>query len=496
MLTPSLEEFKLLGKKSNLVPVFKEIISDLDTPVSAFKKIDSGNYSFLLESVERGEWIGRYSFLGTQPSMTLEVKGNDFFLKDLKTGNTESGVTDDPLSKLDELMGRFNLAEFEGLPPFLGGAVGFAGYDIIRNYEQIGAEKPDPANLPDLMFMITDSFLVFDHLKHKILVFAIARIDDNEDSYYQASSKIGEMIGRLKSPLKQDGFTEEDKFDGFSSNFSKEEYEKAVEASKEYIFAGDVFQVLPSQRLEARATIPPFEIYRALRVVNPSPYMCYLKFGDIHILGSSPEALIRVQGRRVESHPIAGTVPRGENPSEDDYLGNQLLNDEKEKAEHLMLVDLARNDLGRVCESGTVTVDRFMELERYSHVIHMVSVVSGKLMEGMTSMDALRASFPAGTVTGAPKVRAMQIINELEPIARGPYGGIYGYYSFNGDLDTGITIRTIIIRGEKLFVQAGGGVVADSVPEKEYLESMNKAKGMLKAVELAREEFGNAVSDR
>ncbi len=486
MFTPSLEEFVELAKQGNLVPVYREILADTETPVSAFMKIDDGPYAYLLESVEGGEKWARYSFLGSRPSVVLRRTAGEWsMVKDGRPIKTPKGR--DPLEVLQRLLARYRPVPVRGLPRFSGGAVGFLGYDVVSEFERLPMREKEGLSVPDLAFVITDTLLIFDNAHHMIKVVSNALIGHGgpERAYRKACEKIERIIRKLKRgrplPERKPG-------DGpptFISNMPRPEFEKMVRRGKEYITAGDVIQVVLSQRFDAPVRCAPFDVYRALRLVNPSPYMFYLKLDDTHIVGSSPEILVRCEEGNIALRPIAGTRRRGETEEQDRALEQELLADEKERAEHLMLVDLGRNDVGRVAETGTVEVDEFMAVERYSHVMHLVSNVTSRLKKGKNVFDLLRSCFPAGTVSGAPKIRAMEIIEELEPTRRGPYAGAVGYFSFSGNMDTCITIRTLVIREGKASVQAGGGIVADSDPAAEYQESANKAKGMMRAIELA-----------
>ncbi|MCX5749001.1 MAG: anthranilate synthase component I [Candidatus Saganbacteria bacterium] len=486
MYFPNKNEFLELSKKGNLIPVYREIIADTETPVSALSKI-AGKYSFLLESVEGGENLARYSFLGCDPEILFRSKGGDIEIISVsgkrKTTEKKKG---DPLKALKEVLGKYKPVDIEGLPRFHGGAVGYIGYDTVRFFENIPDKNRDELKVPDCQFLLTDTFLAFDHVKHKIIVISNAFIEnDPQGAYDKAVAKIEAIAKKLKKasslrPLDISGKKKQLKIE---SNTSKNEFEKSVEAAKEYIKAGDVIQVVLSQRLSTGAAITPLDVYRSLRTINPSPYMYYFSFDGMHLIGSSPEVMVRLENGTATVRPIAGTMPRGKDENEDKALEKELLSDEKEKAEHIMLVDLARNDLGRVCETGTIKISDFMSIERYSHVMHIVTNVSGKLSSGKDAFDLFAASFPAGTVSGAPKVRAMEIIDELENVKRGPYAGAVGYFDFRGNLDTCITIRTILMIGKKAYIQAGAGIVADSVPEKEYFESLNKARALLKAIE-------------
>ena len=475
MYYPTLEEVKKHERDGNLVPIYREIIADLETPVSAFLKVNRGGYSFLLESVEGGQRLARYSFIGTEPYTVLTTKGED------KTN---------PLPPVTEELKKYKTVPVSGLPRFCGGAVGYLAYETITRFEELPSPNHDPLGLPESLFMFVDTMLVFDHVTHKIKVLSHVHLDgDIEAAYQQAVDKIDNLVARLSQPLppNQHNKAATHHMNGYklSSNFSKEKFESSVLKIKQYITAGEAIQVVLSQRLAQRTDIAPFEIYRALRTINPSPYMFFLDFSDFHIIGASPEILVRVEDGLVMTRPLAGTRPRGKSPNEDLMLEQELRSDEKERAEHIMLVDLGRNDIGRVSEPGTVEVSDLMDVERYSHVMHLVTHVQGKLRYDMTAFDALRACFPAGTVSGAPKVRAMEIIAELEPEKRGPYAGAVGYFSFSGNMDMAIAIRTMVMTKGVAYVQAGGGIVYDSVPEREYEESMNKAQALLKAINQA-----------
>jgi anthranilate synthase component 1 len=492
------QDFKQKAKDgANLIPVYKEILADMETPVSAFQKIAMGTeYAYLLESVEGGESLGRYSFLGSNPFIIFQGKGN--VVEVSRDGEIERFEGVDPLMHLLGFMNEFQsarLSDLSGLPRFFGGAVGYIGYDYVRCIEDIPDTNSDPINLPDVLFVLTDTILVFDHVRHTIKVIANVWLkdDDIEGAYQGAMDKIAEIIERLKQilPPKNEIFPITDTISeiDIQSNVTKHEFENSVLKAKEYIAAGDIFQIVLSQRFQVPVNADALSLYRALRWVNPSPYMFLLKFGKLSLIGSSPELLVRVDEEIVETRPIAGTRPRGKNKQEDEFYEKDLLSDPKELAEHVMLVDLGRNDIGRVCEYSSITLPEFEIIERYSHVMHIVTSVKGKLAPDKNYLDALRACFPAGTVTGAPKVRAMEIIDELETSKRGPYAGCIGYFSFSGNMDTCITIRTMVMHEGTVYVQAGAGIVADSEPEKEYEETRNKAKGMLKAVAIAEQLY-------
>ena len=472
MYYPTLEEVRQLKQYGNLVPVCRDIQADLETPVSAYLKIACGNYSFLLESVEGGERLARYSFIGTEPSLVI------------RTGN-ENPV--DPLKLVERELAQFRPVPIANLPRFHGGMVGYLSYEVARYFERLPCPDQDPQRLPESVLMLADTLLVFDHVTHKIKVVSHAHLDGDVDTAYrEAICKIDDLVNRLEQPMNSKTLKNvpSDKSE-VSSNFSPAEFEAIVSQAKEYIYAGDIIQAVLSQRLARPTYASPFAIYRALRSVNPSPYMYYLHLGDFYIVGASPELLVRVEDGIVSNHPIAGTRPRGRDITEDLALEEELKSDEKERAEHIMLVDLGRNDIGRISEPGTVEVTQLMDIERYSHVMHLVSHVQGKLRAGLSQFDALRSCFPAGTVSGAPKIRAMEIIAELEREKRGPYAGAVGYFDFSGNLDTAITIRTLIIKNNIAYIQAGAGIVADSIPEREYQESLAKAQALLSAIDQA-----------
>ncbi|MCX7918542.1 MAG: anthranilate synthase component I [bacterium] len=488
MIYPSLAEFREKAKQGNLIPVYKEILADIETPVSAFRKLMHQEYAFLLESVEGGEKIARYSFLGVNPSLIFKSKGNEIQI--IRGGFIEKKTVNDPLDSLKQLLRKYTSVPDPNLPRFYGGAVGYLSYDMVRFMEVLPDKNPDDLAVPDAYFMFTDAILIFDHVQHKIKVVSNAHIEnsDIDTAYFSAVDQIQQLIEILREPVEPSKpRIDKHPMHEFSSNFTQSEFESAVERALEYIRAGDIFQVVLAQRLQTNISADPFDIYRALRSVNPSPYMYYLQFGDLKLAGSSPEVMVRVENRVVEVRPIAGTRRRGKSEKEDDDLIEDLLADPKERAEHIMLVDLGRNDVGRVSKYGTVEVTDLMTIEKYSHVMHIVSNVRGELNDGLDEFDALRACFPAGTVTGAPKIRAMEIIDELEPTRRGIYAGAVGYFSFSGNLDTCITIRTILIKDDTAYISVGAGLVADSVPANEFQETMNKAKAMLRAIELAEE---------
>ncbi|OIO34430.1 MAG: anthranilate synthase component I [Candidatus Omnitrophica bacterium CG1_02_40_15] len=497
MYYPSKQEFIKLAKKANVIPVYKEILADTLTPVSVFQKIGKG-YSYLLESVEGQEKIARFSFIGIEPSIILKSKANSMEINN--GGKIKTYLTDEPLKEIEKIMSDFKAADVKGLPRFSGGMVGYMGYDIVRFFEGLPDKNPDDLQVPDSIFMMADSLVIFDHSTHKVKIVVNAYLADSGQRiaysggiYEKTIKKIEEIIKKLNAPEKKKkislDFARDKKIKSkkhkIESNFTKIEFEDMVRKAKEHIRAGDIIQVVPSQRFHTKLGCEPFDVYRSLRSLNPSPYMYYLNFNDLKIVGSSPELLVRCENGIVETRPIAGTRPRGRNEAEDIKLGKELLDDIKEKAEHIMLVDLGRNDIGRVCKPGSVHVTDFMFIERYSHVMHIVSNCRGILDKNKNAFDVLRACFPAGTVSGAPKVRAMEIIDELENTKRSYYAGAVGYFSFSGNMDTCITIRTMLVKGRDAFIQAGGGIVADSIPSREYQETVNKAKAMIKAIEIA-----------
>jgi len=489
MFHPSLDEFRQKAKKGNLIPVYREILADMETPVSAFLKIDDGRHSFLLESMEGGEKWARYSFLGSRPSVVVKSFGRT--VEVIRNGKKERLPFDrDPLEVIKDLLSAYAPVPDLSLPRFFGGAVGFMGYDVVRFFEELPEREKNGLELPDIFFMITDTLVIFDNVTHRIKVVSNAHVKGRavEAAYKEATKKIDALVRKLKKPGRREaggGRRKKGKEHALTSNFTRPQYEQAVLKAKEYIKAGDIFQVVPSQRFQTGINVEPYEIYRALRLINPSPYMYFLRCGDATVVGASPEVMVRLEGNRIDLRPIAGTRRRGATEEEDKALADELLADPKERAEHIMLVDLGRNDVGRVSEPGSVQVSELMVIERYSHVMHIVSNVRGNLSDGKDSYDVIRACFPAGTVSGAPKIRAMQIIDELEPTRRGPYAGAVGYFGFSGNMDTCITIRTLVIKDNVAYIQAGGGVVADSDPAAEYQETVNKAKAMMRAVEMA-----------
>lgn len=488
MFSPSREEFHRLAQQSNLIPVYREILADMETPVSAFRKIARGRYSFLLESVAGGERIARYSFLGTEPALVFRSKGREIrLLRDGEVTTEMLAQGQDPLHRLRRLLIPYRIALPAELPRFVGGLVGYIAYDMVRFFERLPEHTVDDLQVDDSCFLLADSLLIFDHVRHRIIGLSNAHVQGDVDrAYDEACARVDEMIERLRAPLPPSPKTPPRQTPVvFTPNQSPEQYQQAVARTKEYIAAGDGTQMVISQRWQAPVQAHPFDVYRALRSLNPSPYMFYLELDDVVLAGASPEILVTVEKRIATTRPIAGTRPRGKTPEDDKRLAQELLADEKERAEHVMLVDLGRNDLGRVCAYGTVRVDELMTIEQYSHVIHIVSDVKGRLAPDKDAFDALRACFPAGTVSGAPKVRAMEIIEELEPTRRGVYAGAVGYFSFSGDMDTCIAIRTIVMKNGIAYIQAGAGIVADSVPEREHQECLNKARALMRAVEMA-----------
>ena len=496
MFYPTLEEFREKAKTGNTIPVYRPILADMETPVSAFYKLMPDDFAFLLESVEGGEKVARYSFLGSQPSVLFQSKGHKVTIEYLAKGEKVSKEYEDPLAALEEVMHNYQPVNIEGLPQFHGGAVGYMSYDMVRFVEELPDNTEDELQLPDCFFMIAETILIFDHVNHQIKVVANAQIDGDVDAAYtDAVGKIDALVEKLTTVSEKIAIRNSSNYTkthqksppDLQSNFTKPAYENVVRRAKEYIAAGDIIQVVPSQRFSRAVSVDSFDVYRALRVVNPSPYMFYLKCNSFDIVGASPEMMVRVEDGLVQTRPIAGTLPRGKTDAEDREFEQKLLADPKERAEHVMLVDLGRNDLGRVSEYHTVEVTDLMIVERFSHVMHIVSHVIGRLRDNLSAFDVIRACLPAGTLSGAPKIRAMEIIDELEPTRRGPYGGAVGYFSFSGSADTAITIRTAVIKDGVAYVQAGGGVVADSVPESEYYETMNKARALLNAIEMAEQ---------
>jgi len=500
-IRPLESEFGQLAKQGNVIPVYGELLADFETPVSAFLKLDDGRFSYLLESVEGAEKVARFSFLGSRPRLLVTSVGRHVELSEFRPGGTPSvkrfETRDDPLVEVQRLMRRFRFVPVAGLPRFCGGLVGYLGYNVVRFLERLPPHQHDDLHLPDLMLMLTETMVIFDHAQHKLFVVINAQTQGRRPVavYQDAVRAIEQLTARLRAPLPhapRTPRTRRTRGGDVRSNLSRREFTSMVRRAKAAIRAGDIIQVVLSQRLERRLSCEPFDVYRALRSLNPSPYMFFLRFDSLCLAGSSPEMLVRCEDGRLETRPIAGTRPRGANDREDERLIQQLRTSPKERAEHLMLVDLGRNDVGRVAAAGSVKTPELMIVEKYSHVLHLVSGVTARLRSGKTAFDVLRAAFPAGTVTGAPKVRAMEIIAELERHDRGPYAGAVGYVSFSGNLDTCITIRTIVMNGRRAYIQAGAGIVADSRPEREHQETLNKAKGMLQAIELAERGFARS----
>src|SRR5215471_1132878 len=498
-LSPSREEFHRISAGGNLVPVYAEVAADLDTPLSAFLRLRPGPYAFLLESVEGGEKWARYSFLGSEPSMVFTAKGKRLSVR-YADGRVENLEAESPFAALRELLGRFQPVAVPGLPRFQGGAVGYVSYDMVRHVEELPRLATDDLKLPDAVFLFTDSLLVFDNLRHRLLVIGNAHITDRDPAaldraYDEAATRIAALLEKLGRPARPPApltvpavepllaMGEE----GFGSTMDETTFMDRVRQAKEYIAAGDAYQIVVARRLDTELHADPFTVYRALRSINPSPYLFFLRLGKTSIVGSSPEVLVRMEDGRVEERPIAGTHPRGKNEMDDERLAGEMQSDPKERAEHVMLVDLGRNDVGRVSEIGSVEVTELMVVERYSHVMHIVSNVVGRLRDGLDAFDAFAATFPQGTVSGAPKIRAMEIIDELETVRRGIYAGAVGYFSYTGNTDTAIALRTLLVKNNRVYIQAGGGVVADSDPGAEFEESVNKARAMVRALQAARE---------
>ncbi|MEX2288423.1 MAG: anthranilate synthase component I [Planctomycetaceae bacterium] len=497
---PDFETFRQLAARGEFVPIYRQLVSDTLTPVSAYARMQSGGSSFLFESVVGGEKIGRYSFLGADPFLRLEAYGDQ--VKLTRDGDERQFHSADPLQELARLLDEFPATHLPGLPRFCGGAVGYFGYDVVRYTERLPNAPPDDRGLPDLSIAFYDRMVVFDQINKTILVVAHVPTKGRNlrAEYDRGCQRIDGICRQLE--LGADDLQLADiavlgePQEAWKSNFSKADFERAVEKCKEYIRAGDIFQVVISQRLIRDTKARPLDIYRALRVVNPSPFMFLLKTPTVNLVGSSPEIMVRVEDGKATVRPLAGTRRRGQTEAEDRRLAEELLADPKERAEHVMLIDLARNDVGRVAKFGTIELSDVMVVERYSHVMHITSNVTGRLAEGKSALEALRASLPAGTVSGAPKVRAMQIIDELEPHRRGPYAGAVGYIDFTGNMDTCIALRTLVMQGQTAYIQAGAGIVADSVPATEYEETLSKAKGLLKAIEVAESQLSAATGER
>lgn len=526
MICPEEKEFLSRAESCNIIPVYREVMADMETPISIFQKINPGGPSFLLESGEVGEKFGRYSFMGCRPFLQFESRGDRVTLKGSGGEEERRG---NPLEILREVLRGFTPDEGPELPRFYGGAVGYLGYDVIQHLEDVPLppEDPESRDMPEINLIFPGLVLIYDHWRHTLKVVANARVQgDPREGYRRACGEIQEVLEALERGIPREGLvtgpprgtrdnpdpspaggSSRDGRAGtrggegapeitFSSNFEQDVFEDRVRRAQEHIAAGDIFQAVLSQRFEAPLPVHPFSLYRVLRMVNPSPYMYYLDYGDLKIAGSSPEPLVKLEKGMVETRPIAGTRPRGQTPEEDERLARELQQDEKERAEHIMLVDLARNDLGRICRYGSIEVENLFGVEKYSHVMHMVTRVTGSLGEGRDALDVLAACFPAGTVSGAPKIRAMEIISQLEPCRRGPYAGAIGYFSFSGNLDTCITIRTMVIKGGRVYVQAGAGIVADSRPDREYLETRHKAAALLRTLNLAKEGLPRDFSHR
>jgi anthranilate synthase component I len=498
---PDRSRFDRLAQQHRFVPVYRRLLSDSLTPLSAFARLDTGSCGCLFESVIGGERVGRWSFLAAEPFLQFEARGTAVHLR----GHTVDGLDiderfdcDDPFAELHRRMSDFQPARLEELPPFTSGVVGFASYDAVRYVERLPNAPPDDLGLPDLSFAFYDRMVVFDNVNKTLDVVVLARIDDQTPegraaAYNDACRRVDATVSILSAagewPQPADIDPKKGRAAEAVSNLTQEQYTAVGEKAIDYIHAGDIFQVVLSQRFQTEFNLPPLELYRTLRVVNPSPFMFHLRTPDVTLVGSSPEIMVRVADNTVTVRPLAGTRPRGNTPDEDKELATSLLDDPKERAEHVMLIDLGRNDVGRVAEIGSVELSDVMCIERYSHVMHLTSNVNGRLAEGRTAFDALRACLPAGTVSGAPKIRAMEIIDELEPTRRGPYAGAVGYIDFSGAMDTCITLRTVVLHGGKAYVQAGAGIVADSVPQREYEETVNKARGLLVALELTRKRL-------
>ncbi|MFH1079210.1 MAG: anthranilate synthase component I [Pseudomonadota bacterium] len=499
MYYPDLKTFKKLSKEGNVIPVYREILADMETPVTALMKLREKPHVFLLESVEGGEKWARYSFVGADPQAIFQVSGDEVLIR--ANGTVQRSRHDGrPLMFLKELLGRYRPVAVAGLPRFYGGAVGFLGYDMVRFFERLPAAGEDDLKTAEAVFMITDTMIIFDNVRHTLKIVASAMTQENADIeavYRAAVEKIDRLITTLQAPFAPPHATAQGTGETeFQANMTPDAFRRMVRQAKDYIMAGDIIQVVLSQRFQRENGIDPVNLYRALRYVNPSPYLFFLKLDDLTLIGSSPEVMVRLEEGIVELKPIAGTKRRGGNEQEDRKLADELLNDPKERAEHVMLVDLGRNDLGRIARTGSVQVNRLMAVERYSHVMHLVSDIQAQLAPDRDAFDVLKATFPAGTLSGAPKVRAMEIIDEMEPSRRGPYGGAVGYFSFSGNMDFCITIRTMMVKDGRIYVQVGAGIVADSDPETEYHETISKAAGMMQAIRLAESGFDALVNSR
>ncbi len=487
---PPYETFKILAEKVPRVPVYAEMLGDMETPVSAFLKLRKGSYSFLLESAEQEERTGRYSFLGTSPDFVVRGKGKQSEIYNNLTGEKKVFVSDNPTAVIDHILTANRAWSYTSLPAFSGGLIGYFSYDFVRQIEKIPDNLKDDMDCPDFFFMFAGDVVVFDHFKRKIML--VSNVDTHRSgfstrrAYEDGLERLNLLKKKMEEPLflVQQPNTVREK--PFKSNFKRKDFIESVKTARRYIEDGDIIQTVISQRWEKKLDTSPFSLYRALRSVNPSPYMFYLEAGEVKLVGSSPEILVKLDDNRATVRPIAGTRPRGGNDKEESRLEKSLLEDEKERAEHIMLVDLGRNDLGRVCRPGSVRVTELMAIERYSHVMHIVSNVEGILKPGKKATDLLKATFPAGTVAGAPKIRAMEIIEELEPVKRGPYAGASGYFSLQGNMDFCINIRTFVVKDDRVYIQAGAGIVADSIPEKEYAETKNKARGLMEAYKNSR----------
>lgn len=499
MIHPTFDEFKKIARKNAVISLYREYLADMETPLSVYARVCDAPYSFLLESVEGGENVARYSFIGCDARAVFKARRNEvtFITPEEETTFVPE---DSPIEELRRRMGEYTATHNHVLPRFNGGAVGYIGYDTVRYFEDIPDTTDDDLNVPDIYLVFTKTLIAFDHARHRIIVIANVHCDgrDIKEIYDDGVKAIDECVARITSPLETQQVVTLDaealadrSQPPPASNFTEKEFASAVEKCKEYVRAGDIIQVVPSQRFACPTHASPLAVYRALRSVNPSPYMFLLDFPDMALVGSSPEVMVRLEDNIVEVRPIAGTRWRGATPDEDKALENELLADEKERAEHTMLVDLGRNDIGRVCTFGSVHVPELMVIERYSHVMHIVSDVRGNLLPDKDAFDVLGATFPAGTVSGAPKIRAMEIIDEIEPVRRGPYAGAVCYLGYDGTLDSCITIRTIVMKNDVAYIQAGAGIVADSKPELEYKETVNKARAMVKAITLAEEIAGH-----
>jgi len=492
MYYPTFKQFEELAGRGNLIPVFREFLADMETPVTALKKLSERRHVFLFESVEGGEKWGRYTFLGSDPHTIVKVKGDDVMIQKGETLSRHKHGGN-PLRYLRDIMKHYRPVAIDGLPRFYGGAVGFLAYDMVRYFERLPSHVPDDLNIDDAVFILTDTMIIFDNVRHTIKIVACAAITEGKglkETYDEKVRHIDAMIALINAPVGRETCNHsKGTVENLCSNVTPDAFKSMVKRAKEYIKSGEAIQVVLSQRFEKKNGSDPVDLYRALRYINPSPYLFYLKLEDFILTGSSPEVMVRLEEKRVELRPIAGTRPRGKTEQEDRKLAAELLRDPKEKAEHIMLVDLGRNDLGRIARIGTVQVNQLMVVERYSHVMHLVSNIQAQLSEGKDCFDVLKATFPAGTLSGAPKIRAMEIIDELETVRRGPYGGAVGYFSYTGNMDFCITIRTMMIKNGKIFIQVGAGIVADSDPDREYEETINKAGGMMQAIQLASANF-------